>query len=457
LLFNTVEFFWFFLFTLGIFYALPRSRPGLRVLALVIASYYFYACWKPIYLLLLLFSSLLDYSLGFLFLKWPEKKHKYIVLISASCNLGILGFFKYTDFLIGTINLALPDSAALPLTGHELPVGISFYTFQTMSYAIDIKRGETQVEKNFLRFLLYVSFFPQLVAGPIERARSLLPALQNLGTARPLDWPLAVHQIVRGLFKKVVIADNLAPVVEQVFRNPANFSAEMVLLGAILFSLEIYCDFSGYTDMAIGLAALLGVRLGLNFQFPYFATSITDFWRRWHISLSTWLRDYLYIPLGGNRSGRVRTYINLMLTMLLGGLWHGPSWNFVLWGFLHGLYLALERVIPLRQGGPVRFLLLPPVFLLVTLTWIPFVTSSFALTLEAFAQIFLWRGGEAIASSALTPVYLCLALFFLFELCEYAGQHRMWPLLRGAISGAYASLTTFLGAGEVRQFIYFAF
>ncbi|MBE7439434.1 MAG: MBOAT family protein [Spirochaetales bacterium] len=457
MLFNTVEFFWFFLITLGLFYALPRSRPTLRVLALVIASYYFYACWKPVYLLLLLFSSLLDYGLGFLFLKWPAQRHKYIVLISASCNLGILAFFKYTDFFISTINLLLSQEAVLPLTGHELPVGISFYTFQTMSYAIDIKRGETKVERNFLRFLLYVSFFPQLVAGPIERARSLLPALQNLGEARPLDWPVAVHQIARGLFKKVVIADNLGPVVEQIFRSPGQFSGEMVLLGAILFSLEIYCDFSGYTDMAIGLAALLGVRLGLNFQFPYFATSITDFWRRWHISLSTWLRDYLYIPLGGNRSGRVRTYINLMLTMLLGGLWHGPSWNFVLWGFLHGFYLAIERLLPFRPGRPWSWFLWPFVFLLVTLTWIPFVTSSFSLTLQAFEQIFLWQTGEAVPQASLTPVFLCLALFSLFELCEYSGQRGLWTGLRGALTGAYVALTTFLGAGEVRQFIYFAF
>ena len=297
-------------------------------------------------------SSLLDYSVGLGLDRIHDMGRRKLLLgLSIVANLTILGFFKYYDFFIESLATVLKD-LSIPFQvrtlGVILPVGISFYTFQTMSYAIDVYRAEMKATRNFIQFLAYVSFFPQLVAGPIERAKHLLP---QFAQPRRITRPMIEEGLwlcLWGMFKKVVIADNLAPLVEMVYGH-SQPGGLMVVLATIAFGLQIYSDFSGYSDIARGTARLLGFDIMLNFNVPYLAQSTREFWRRWHISFSTWLRDYLYIPLGGSRRGAFRTYLNLFMTMLLGGLWHGAAWNFVGWGAWHGLGLAVQRIWTRRQ------------------------------------------------------------------------------------------------------------
>jgi D-alanyl-lipoteichoic acid acyltransferase DltB (MBOAT superfamily) len=277
-----------------------------------------------------------------------------LLAVSIVANLGVLGFFKYADFFTESVATLLAQfgiTVQIRTLGLVLPVGISFYTFQSMSYAIDVYRRELPATRNLLHFLAFVSFFPQLVAGPIERAKHLLPQFGRTVVITVAMLEEGVWLILWGFFKKVVIADNIAPLADMVYGG-TSFSAPSVLLGTVAFALQIYCDFSGYSDIARGTARVLGFDIMWNFDLPYAATSIRDFWRRWHISLSTWLRDYLYIPLGGNRLGSTRTYLNLIVTMLLGGLWHGAAWNFALWGLWHGAGLAIQRVWSGDSSGP---------------------------------------------------------------------------------------------------------
>lgn len=274
----------------------------------------------------------------------PARKRKLFLILSVVANLGLLAYFKYTNFFLDTINAFLTDPLAM--SNVFLPVGISFFTFQTMSYTIDIYRGKLEPVSNILDFGFYVSFFPQLVAGPIVRARDFLPQIRDQIHITRQELGQALMLIIIGLFKKAIISDYISVnYVDRIFEAPALYSGFENLMGVYGYALQIYCDFSGYSDMAIGLGLLLGFRLPVNFNAPYQSSSIREFWRRWHISLSSWLRDYLYISLGGNRKGKVRTYLNLLLTMLLGGLWHGAAWRFVLWGALHGVALALDRLL----------------------------------------------------------------------------------------------------------------
>ena len=345
MLFNSSVFVQFFVGFL-LLYWLVRHNIRHRNILIVIASYIFYGWWDYRFLALIFISSLLDYFVG---LKIDANEHprrrKFFLWLSMAGNLGILGSFKYFDFFVLSF-AKLMERLGMPVhmetLGVILPMGISFYTFQTMSYTIDIYRRELKPTRSLVNFMAYVSFFPQLVAGPIERARHLLPQFErtrviSLGMVEEGIW-LSLW----GMFKKVVIADNLAALVEMVYSSETP-NAPGVILASTAFAFQIYCDFSGYSDIARGTAKILGFDLMINFNRPYAATSIQDFWRRWHISLSTWLRDYLYVSLGGNRRGPVRTYVNLLLTMLLGGLWHGAAWNFVFWGLWHGLGLALHR------------------------------------------------------------------------------------------------------------------
>jgi len=326
------------------YYALS-PRP--QVAFLLAASYVFYGWWDWRFLSLLAISTVVDYTVGLsLRQSQDERRRRLLLLLSVATNLGILGFFKYFNFFVDSAAALLEGvgmRANVPTLRIILPVGISFYTFQTMSYTIDIYRRRMEPTRDFLAFALYVSFFPQLVAGPIERASRLLPQLLEPRVVTPAMFRSGSLLILIGLFRKIGIADAVAPMVDKTFFAPEALSSPELLAGLYLFSLQIYCDFAGYSDIARGCARLLGVELMENFNQPYLATNISDFWRRWHISLSTWLRDYLYIPLGGNRYGEVKTYRNLMLTMLLGGLWHGAAWTFVVWGGLHGLYLAARR------------------------------------------------------------------------------------------------------------------
>lgn len=397
MLFNSVAFAVFFPLALLVYWAL-RTRPRQNAW-IVLTSAVFYGWWDWRFLGLLYASCAVDYTVALAIerARAAGGRTRPWLLLSLTANLGLLGFFKYFNFFVDS---ARPLLAAVGLQAGALdvvlPVGISFYTFQTLSYTIDVYRGVIPAERSFVTFAAYVSFFPQLVAGPIERAQSLLPQLQQ---ARGLTLDRVrsgLALIVLGYLKKLVISDGLAPVVEAVFGAAGRGEAPggaAVLLGTYAFALQIYGDFAGYSDIARGTSRLLGVELVVNFRQPYFSRCITEFWRRWHISLSFWLRDYLYISLGGNRGTHARTMRNLMLTMLLGGLWHGAAWTFVLWGGLHGLYLVVERLLGLRDPTTWRpwrqALGVLLTFHLVCLTWVPFRAPGF----EAMWQLLAALGG----------------------------------------------------------------
>ena len=343
--FNSGVFLQFFAAFLLLYWLVRRHLPA-RNLLLVAASYLFYGWWNPWFLGLLFFSSTFDFCVGLGLARLRgDRRGRWLLGASIAVNLTILGFFKYWDFFLGSLaellaRLSLPFHPGT--LGVILPVGISFYTFQSMSYALDVYRGTVTPTRNPVNFLAFVSFFPQLVAGPIQRAAHLLPQFAQTRVLSLAMIEEGVWLMIWGMFKKVVVADNLAPLVDLTF-GARSVPAVGVLLGTLAFGFQIYCDFSGYSDIARGTARLLGFDLTWNFNLPYVSTSLQEFWRRWHISLSTWLRDYLYISLGGNRRGSIRTYLNLLVTMLLGGLWHGAAWNFVLWGLWHGGGLSVQR------------------------------------------------------------------------------------------------------------------
>jgi len=327
---------------------LLAARPRVRLWLLLLASYFFYAQWDPRFLALIFASSSVDWLLGnAIGHAREERRRKQLLVLTVVMNLSVLGLFKYFDFGVAELSALLhslgfhPPELALRLT---LPIGISFFTFESMSYVIDVYRRELPPHRSYLEYLTFVAFFPHLVAGPIVRPRDLLPQLAEPPRFESVLASRALLLIALGLFKKLAIGDYLAiNLVDRVFDAPLSYSALECYVALVAYAVQIYCDFSGYTDIAIGSAALLGVRFPRNFASPYRAHDIVDFWRRWHISLSTWLRDYLYIPLGGNRRGPARTYVNLLLTMLLGGLWHGANLTFVVWGALHGVLLAGTR------------------------------------------------------------------------------------------------------------------
>ncbi len=379
LLFNSTAFLVLFAAFFGVYILLLR-RFDLRLLYTLAFSLYFYYLSSGFFFVLLLFSTLVDFTLGhFIHRSATRIERRFFLWLSLAVNIGLLGYFKYTNFFIETAN-SLAGAGWDP-ANIFLPVGISFFTFQTMSYSIDIYRGklapvtERIVDvpsffRSLLDFAFFVSFFPQLVAGPIVRAAEFIPQIRQRPQVSERDISRAWLLILGGLFKKAVISDFISiNFVDRVFESPALYSGFENLMAVYGYAIQIYCDFSGYSDMAIGLALLLGFRLPENFRRPYRAESVQDFWRRWHISLSTWLRDYLYISLGGNRRGRFRTYLNLMITMLLGGLWHGASWVFIAWGGLHGIALAIDRY--LREQG--RLFVNPAIRAAFILLWVHFM------------------------------------------------------------------------------------
>lgn len=365
MLFNTLNYAIFFVFAFAGSWALARAAKGwARIVFLLVLSYGFYAAgfdknlnWNFKYLPLIFSSSTVDYFLARAIDRVEDpKRRKMMLAITVVLNLGFLGFFKYWNFAIENVHVVEAWWTGKPVAANDAlkvllpPVGISFFTFESMSYVIDVYRRELKPHGSYVRYLLFVCFFPHLVAGPIVRPRDLLPQFEAEPRLTREEGAEGLFLIAIGLLKKIVISDQLAlQLVDRVFDNPQNYSSVEVLAGVYGYAVQIYCDFSGYTDIAIGSALLLGVRFPLNFDSPYKAHNLQDFWRRWHISLSTWLRDYLYIPLGGNRGGEWKTYRNLMLTMVLGGLWHGASWTFVLWGFLHGLGLGVTRWFQRRK------------------------------------------------------------------------------------------------------------
>lgn len=383
MLFNSFDFLAFLIIILIFKEVVPKK---LSSLFLCLLGIYFYAYWSWFYATLLLATVLFDWILGLIIglTKNPLRK-KIFLFISLGISLSVLGVFKYGDFVDETFHRLFgfgETSGSRILKELVLPVGISFYTFQSMAYVIDVYRGYKPVLK-LIEYASYVTFFPQLVAGPIERASHLLPQLKSVLCTERREWGVISQLILWGLFKKIVIADNLAPFVDRVFHgNNLSFSTWEAVGGAIAFSIQIYGDFSGYTDIARGVAKIFGVDLTLNFDSPYKANSIQDFWRRWHISLSTWIRDYLYIPLGGSRSGSCQNYFNLLFTMMIAGLWHGASWMFVIWGAYHGLWLVLERCFT-NHGYQSPWNYLPPiiregaVYVVVCFGWVLFRCQSF--------------------------------------------------------------------------------
>lgn len=348
MLFNSQQFMIFFIIVYLLFLLL-KNHINTRNILLLISSYIFYGSWDWRFLFLIFLSTLVDYWIGIQLGKTDVSdlpKRKRLLAISVIFNLGMLGIFKYFNFFVASFSgllAAFGFRSDIAILNIILPVGISFYTFQTLSYSIDVYRNQLKPSYNFITFATFVAFFPQLVAGPIERASNLLPQLSEKVRITPEKVHSALFLILWGYFKKVAIADHVAIYANTIFNDYEIYSGLSVFVGLLAFAIQIYCDFSAYSDIARGVARLMGFELMVNFRLPYFALSPSDFWNRWHISLSTWLRDYLYIPLGGNRQSVAKTYRNLILTMILGGLWHGAAWNFVLWGSFHGIVLALFR------------------------------------------------------------------------------------------------------------------
>lgn len=351
MLFHSIEFVAFWLITL-LAMQLTRRVPAWQVRLLLAASCVFYMWWNPAFLLLIAASTAVDYFVALRIEATPDRRLRTrLLLVSLVFNLGLLGIFKYLDFFIASaewVGRTFDPSLALGRAELTLPVGISFYTFQTLSYTIEVHRGKLSSARSFERFALFVTYFPQLVAGPIIRADHFLPQLQHVIRVTASGVRRGLPLFYAGLVKKVVVADNVGPYVDMIYADPAGAAPAAMLWATILFAIQIYCDFSGYTDMAIGISRTFGFEIPDNFAHPYHSESIREFWRRWHISLSTWLRDYLYIPLGGSRRGSIHTTYALMMTMLLGGLWHGASWNFVLWGAYHGVLLAVNNQLARR-------------------------------------------------------------------------------------------------------------
>lgn len=392
--FNTYTFLIFFFVLLIVYHTIKNWK--LQKATLLIASYLFYSAWNPLFVLLLLFSTVVDWFIAHKIFKAKDNKKIYLIL-SLLTNLGLLAYFKYGNFLLENsiylLELVNIDfhPASLDII---LPVGISFYTFQTLSYTIDTYRGKIKPSHSFVDYALYVSFFPQLVAGPIVRANDFLPQCEThrKTSLDQLGWGLSLLTI--GLFMKIIIADTLlAPVVDHVYRNPEHFSSLETWTAIFAFSGQIFCDFSGYSTAAIGVALCLGFVLPDNFKSPYAALGFRDFWHRWHISLSTWLRDYVYISLGGNRISAIRTTINLMFTMLIGGLWHGASWLFVIWGGLHGLYLIIEHKVAGYTNNQeelnkiTKILLMIMTFIVISLTWVFFRAENLQDVMTIFSNL----------------------------------------------------------------------
>lgn len=476
MLFNSFIFIIFLAAVIPLYYYLPKIW---RKYFLILASYVFYGYWDWRFCSLLLISTVIDFYVS-KYLDRTEKLslRKTLLFISIIANLGILGFFKYFQFFVDSV------SPVAGIFGGNLdylhmniilPVGISFYTFQTMSYTIDVYRKKIKPAEDFADFSLYVSFFPQLVAGPIERAGHLLPQIKLMNKPTRQQVNTGIILIVTGLFKKVMIGDTTGKIVDNIFANPEFYKSDELLAALILFSIQIYADFSGYSSIARGTARLFGVELMRNFEQPYLSSNVTEFWRRWHISLSTWLRDYIYIPLGGSRKGKFRTELNLMLTMLLGGLWHGANWTFVIWGGLHGLYLIIHKLILRGKEIKARFeytsfksLLIFAskvilTFSLVLITWLFFRAESFSQAFLIIGKFINWENGEfTLRFIRITGIFLIVVLAF--DVLEYYTRKHSFMTLIKSIPVRYAIMSALLFVtliymfqSEPLPFIYFQF
>jgi len=471
--FCTQKFFLFFLLIFTLYWTLRWRR--IRVVLLLAASFYFYASWNKRLALLICVSTFLDYLLAlgieYSTVNW---RRKLLLCVSLFANLGLLCYFKYANFFLLSLNEAL-KAAGMSASFHTLkvllPVGISFYTFEAINYMVDVYRRRIRAERNLGDFMLFILFFPHLIAGPIVRARDFLPQIK-----RPKRWSwarmyLGTGYFLMGLVKKLAIADRMAEYVDPVFADPSFFRGSAIVFATIAYSVQIYCDFSGYTDMAIGTAHMLGYKLARNFNMPYLAVNISDFWHRWHISLSSWLRDYLFIPLGGSRGTRWQTARNLLITMTLGGLWHGAAWTFVFWGVLHGALLVahrafrdviakrprLEQALQSVAGTILRRLL---TFTCVAFGWVFFRAATFGTAFTLIHRVLVWRSGLG------TPIPMQSLRFTLLFLavCHAVGYwvpwRKLWRMPAPIQGFAYAAalvLAQVLAPDNGKVFIYFQF
>ncbi len=496
MIFSSVEFLVFFAVVLLLMISVKSGQ--VKRFLLLIASYYFYAYWDCRFALLMFAITCLNYcaGLGIEFGQDSKSKKRWLTG-SIILNLAVLGFFKYFNFFIDSANVLLnPLHLKLPLLSIVLPIGISFITFEVMSYTIDIYRGVNKSAKSFWDFALLVAFFPHLIAGPILKPKQFLPEIEQDIIIKWENISYGVQLFVLGLVRKIFIADRLALFVDPVFKNPPSYSSITVWLAVVAYAIQIYCDFCGYTDMAIGVAKCLGFDIPKNFDVPYISGSVTEFWRRWHISLSTWLRDYLYISLGGNRKGKLRQYINLLITMLLGGLWHGASWNFVVWGGLHGTGLMVHKMcmeggrkerkvrhalelnvkktdLPYRSQQVLSFL--TPTYLVsclynflawlltitfVCVTWVFFRSTDLSVSLFMIEKMFWLANSEGINWYATALVITIPALIA----CDYAGSqlNKGIKLQLNTVSGLFVVFFVlwgllFLAPHNSSPFIYFQF
>jgi alginate O-acetyltransferase complex protein AlgI len=475
MLFNSWTFAVFLAIVLPLYYYLDWRRQNIFLLA---ASYLFYGWWDWRFLILLMLSTVVDFFVAKGMTAASDlTRRRQLMAMSVSLNLIYLGFFKYFNFFIGSLKQSLalfglpePDGFTLNVI---LPVGISFYTFQSISYIVDVYRNSREHTDDFIAFALYLAYFPHLVAGPIQRSTQLLPQLLESRRVSLDQISSGVVLMMVGFFKKIAIADAVAPAVNRIFSDPSSASVSSNLLnGMYLFAIQIYCDFSGYTDIARGVSRLMGIELRLNFRQPYLSANITEFWRKWHISLSDWLRDYVYISLGGNRKGSWRTYGNLMATMLLGGFWHGAGWNFIIWGGLHGFYLAVHRALSAttrragQSGRPTTLLAWTRyafsvclTFHLVCLTWIFFRAADLKTALAYFAGLF-----RSLPTAQLsTQVIVYLSLVFLLDFSAWYQDEEQpistrWATpIRGIAYGVMIAICLWVGANESSSFIYFQF
>jgi len=473
MLFNSLTFVVFFALVLALHNA-PLGWRSKKV-NLLLASYVFYGAWSPPFVLLLWLSTAVDWWVAKrLYAEQRQSPRRALLMVSIAANLGLLGYFKYGGFLLENFQALL---TAMGVAYHPavwsivLPVGISFYTFQTMAYSLDVYLRRAAPAKSFLDFALFVTFFPQLVAGPIVRPTDLIPQfrLPRVASAQQMIWGLALMTL--GLFNKIVLADGLlAPAADAVFKATELLHPLDAWFGTLAFSGQIFFDFAGYSTTAIGASLCLGFSLPDNFRYPYAAIGFSDFWRRWHISLSSWLRDYLYVPLGGNRKGNWRTYANLMTTMLLGGLWHGASWTFVVWGGLHGVYLAAERWLGAHFGGArfwqrwaPRLALGLLTYVLVNITWVFFRAQDFATAWRLLDTMltFEWTGKPVLASIDIVQVGVVIGAMlashaFLRERQLHAVIAAAPRALVGIVWGAMLWLIL-ITQGQSHAFIYFQF
>ena len=477
--FNSIDFAIFLPIVFILYWFVTQKNLRLQNALLVLASYVFYGWWDWRFLSLIIFSSLVDYGIGF-YLKNEKNnvKRKILLWVSICVNLGFLGFFKYYNFFVESFTEAFSffGQQIKPNTLNIiLPVGISFYTFQTLSYTIDVYKGKLEPTSNIVSFLAFVSFFPQLVAGPIERATNLLPQFYR---KREFHYSQAVNgckQILWGFFKKIVIADNCAEFANMIFNDSSDYSGSTLFMGALFFTFQIYGDFSGYSDIAIGTSRLFGFDLKQNFAFPYFSRDIAEFWRRWHISLSTWFRDYLYIPLGGSKGGTLMKVRNTFIIFLVSGFWHGANWTFIAWGFLNALYFLpllltnknrkhTTSVVAQHSYFPTlkEFLSIAFTFLLTVLAWVFFRANSIT---HAFSYLKGMLSKSLLSLPEVRPSYLIVLIVFFISI-EWIGRRNLFATENLLIQRKFAFklafyifliILMFLFYGQEQEFIYFQF